>query len=633
MSMSDVCISIDLGTTNSVVCVLMGSEVKTIPNQEGSLTTPSIVAFTNTGERLVGELAKRQAVTNPENTIYSIKRFMGKKRSETREEEKLVPYKVIGDGIVKIKVGDKEYTPPEISAMILRKLKEAAENYLGHTVRKAIITVPAYFNDAQRQATLEAAQIAGFDTEWEMEDPLTKKKTKQKMRLLNEPTSAALAYHLDKKKDAKIAVFDLGGGTFDISILENYLEEGVSNFRVLAVNGDTHLGGDLFDESIVNYLADDFYQKYKVDLRKDPVALQRLKETAEQTKKELSAKTSVDIRIPFIYAINNEAKHIDINLTRAKFEQLVDHLVEKCRKPVLTAIQDAKVSLDQIDQVVLVGGMTRMPRIQQLVKELFKKEGNCSVNPDLCVAEGGAVLGSQLLMGSASSILLLDVIPLSLGIETLGGVATTLISKNTTVPTRKSQVFSTATDNQSSVEIHVLQGERKMAKDNKSLGTFHLDGILPAPRGVPQIEISFDLDASGVLKVSAKDKGTNKEQQIRIEGSNSLSESEIERMRQEAEIYAQEDKKKLDLINAKNEAESLIFRLERDTKDLNESDKSMVLKSLDNLKSKLLSEDTEEIKKAMQEVLQASHAMSEHLNKQTTPPENNVEDAEFTVNS
>src|SRR5262245_49208866 len=512
-------IGIDLGTTNSVVAVMEGGEVKVIANQEGNRLTPSVVAFTDKGERLVGDPAKRQAVTNPRRTVYSIKRFMGRRHKEVGEEEKLVPYKVVGaaDEPVKVDIDGKLFTPPEISAMILRKLKEAAEAYLGHTVRKAVITVPAYFNDGQRQATLEAAQIAGFDTEWEIEDPGTGKKQRQRMRIINEPTAAAMAYGLDKKKNEKRAVFDLGVGTFDISILD--VGDGV--FKVEATNGDTHLGGDDFDQVVLDWIASEFKKEHGIDLRKDQMALQRLKEAAERAKKDLSQQTQTDINLPFITADASGAKHIQMTLTRAKFEQLVDHLIERCRGPVMQALKDAKLRANQIDEVVLVGGMTRMPRVQELVKEIFGKEGHKGVNPDEVVAVGAAIQGAQLLLGSKSEVLLLDVTPLTLGIETEGGILTPMIQKNTRIPHEEKQTFSTAADNQTSATIRVFQGESQIAEDraNRLLGQFNLEGIPPAPRGIPQIEVTYSIDANGILQVSARDRGTGKEAKIEIKGS------------------------------------------------------------------------------------------------------------------
>ena len=480
-------IGIDLGTTNSVVAVMEGGEVKVIANQEGNRITPSVVAFTDKGDRLVGDPAKRQAVTNPRRTVYSIKRFMGRRVSEVKGEEKLVPYKVLGgpEDTAKVDIDGKSYTPPEISAMILRKLKESAENYLGHTVRKAVITVPAYFNDAQRQSTIEAAQIAGFDTEWEIEDPVTGNKSRQRMRIINEPTAASLAYGMDRKANEKIAVFDLGGGTFDISILD--VGDGI--FKVESTNGDTHLGGDDFDQVVIDHIAEEFKKENGIDLRKDQMALQRLKEAAERAKKDLSQQTTTDINLPFITADATGPKHLQMAMTRAKFEQLVDPLIEKCRGPVVRALADAKMKPSEIDEVVMVGGMTRMPKIQWLVKDIFGKEGHRGVNPDEVVAIGAAIQGAQLLLGSKSELLLVDVTPLSLGIETLGGRLTRLIERNTSIPSEKKQVFSTAADSQTAVTISVYQGESEIAKSvgNRMLGEFNLEGIAPAARGEPQI--------------------------------------------------------------------------------------------------------------------------------------------------
>src|SRR5437660_3839586 len=493
-------IGIDLGTTNSVVAVMEGSEVKVIPNQEGNRLTPSVVAFTDKGDRLVGDPAKRQAITNPRRTIFSIKRFMGRRHNEVQSEEKLVPYKIVSgpNELVKVEIDGKQYTPPEISALVLRKLKEAAEAYLGHTVRKAVITVPAYFNDSQRQATIDAAQIAGFDTEWELEGK-DGKKSKQRMRIINEPTAASLAYGLEKKKNEKIAVFDLGGGTFDSSILD--VGDGV--FEVKGVNGDTHLGGDDWDQVLIDYVADQFKKEHGIDLRKDQMALQRLKEAAERAKKDLSQAATTDINLPFITADASGPKHLQMSITRAKFEQMVDHLVERCRKPVLQALKDARMNPAQVAEVVMVGGMTRMPRIQWLVKDIFGKEGHRGVNPDEVVAVGAAIQGAQLLLGSKSDVLLVDVTPLSMGIETLGGRLTRLIERNTRIPTEKKQVFSTASDNQPAVTVSVYQGESEIAQSpsNRKLGEFNLEGIRPAPRGEPQIEVSFNLDTNGILTV------------------------------------------------------------------------------------------------------------------------------------
>src|SRR6516225_4343820 len=536
--MAEKIIGIDLGASSSVVAVMEGTQVKVIPNKSSDRPlVPSVVAFTDKGERLVGEPAKRQAVTNPLRTIYSIKRFMGRRHYEVESEEKLVPYKIVGgpQDLVKVDVDGKTYTPPEISAMILRNLKESAEAYLGQTVKKAVITVPAYFNDAQRQATIDAAAIAGFETEWEIEDPKTGKKNKQRMRIINEPTAAALAYNLDKKKDEKIAVFDLGGGTFDISILD-VGEDGV--FQVKSTNGDTHLGGDDFDQVIIDHLADQFKKENNFDLRKDPMALQRLKEAGEQAKKDLSKVSETSIKLPFITAIGGVAKHLDMTLTRSKFEQLVDHLIERCRGPVMKALQDANYKPGDINEVVMVGGMTRVPKVQDLVKQIFGKEGHRGVNPDEVVAVGAAIQGAQLMLGSESNLLLIDVTPLTLGIETLHGRMTPLISRNTAIPKRASDIFSTAADNQTSVEIQVYQGERPMAGDNKKLGSFYLDGIPPAMRGTPKIQVAFDIDANGILTVTAKDEGTGKETNIRIKDASGLNKDEVERMKRDAESHA-----------------------------------------------------------------------------------------------
>lgn len=610
-------IGIDLGTTNSVVAVMEGGEAKVIHNQEGHHLTPSVVAFTDKGERLVGEPAKRQAITNPRRTVYSIKRFMGRRHKEVQSEEKLVPYKIVGgpEELVKVDIDGKLYTPPEISAMVLRKLKEAAENYLGHTVRKAVITVPAYFNDAQRQATIDAAQIAGFDTEWEIEDPKTGKKSKQRMRIINEPTAASLAYGLDKKKNEKIAVFDLGGGTFDISILD--VGDGV--FEVKGVNGDTHLGGDDFDQVLIDYIADEFKKDHGIDLRKDQMALQRLKDAAEQAKKELSQATTSTINLPYITADASGAKHLQMSITRAKFEQLVDHLIERCRGPVLRALQDSKYKPSDIDEIVLVGGMTRVPKVQALVKEVFGKEGHKGVNPDEVVAVGAAIQGAQLMLGSKSEVLLLDVTPLSLGIETLGGVMTVLIPRNTTIPTVKKQVFSTAEDNQPAVTVRVFQGEREIAEHNRLLGQFNLEGIPPAPRGMPQVEVAFDIDANGILHVSAKDLGTSKEQKIRIESSSGLSGDEVEKMRRDAEAHAGEDKKRRELIDARNQADQMIWQIEKLLKEsgdkISESDKAPIQSAIEQVKQAASGDDVAAIKRAVESLQQAAHAMAQHLYK------------------
>jgi molecular chaperone DnaK len=616
-------IGIDLGTTNSVVAVMEGSEVKVIPNQEGNRLTPSVVAFTDKGERLVGDPAKRQAITNPRRTIYSIKRFMGRRRKEVVGEEKLVPYKIVGgpDDPAMVDIDGKHYSPPEISAMVLRKLKEAAEAYLGHTVRKAVITVPAYFNDAQRQATIEAARIAGFDTEWEIEDPATGKKSRQRMRIINEPTAASLAYGLEKKKSERIAVFDLGGGTFDISILD--VGEGV--FQVEAVNGDTHLGGDDFDQVLIDYIAEEFKKENGIDLRKDQMALQRLKEAAERAKKDLSQSPTTDVNLPFITADASGPKHLQMSLTRSKFEQLVDHLIEKCRGPVLKALSDAKLKPSDIDEVVLVGGMTRMPKVQWLVKDVFGKEGHKGVNPDEVVAVGAAIQGAQILLGSKSEVLLVDVTPLSMGIETLGGRLTRIIERNTSIPCEKKQIFSTASDNQPAVTVSVYQGESEIAKSpaNRFLGEFNLEGIRPAPRGEPQIEVTFSLDKNGILEVKAKDLDTGKEAKIEIKGSSGLDPKEVERMRKEAEAHAEEDRRRVELINARNEGDHLIFQLEKQLKEagdkLSDRDKAPIQAAIEKLRQAMSGDDTAAIKRAQGELMQAAQAMAAHVQRGPSP--------------
>ncbi|MFB3854248.1 MAG: molecular chaperone DnaK [Vicinamibacterales bacterium] len=593
-------IGIDLGTTNSVVAVMEGGEPVVITNPEGSRLTPSVVAFAK-NERLVGQVAKRQAVTNPENTIFSIKRFMGRRFDEVTEEMKMVPYKVVraANGDVRVRVGGEDLAPPQVSAMILQKLKQAAEEHLGQSVSRAVITVPAYFNDAQRQATKEAGQIAGLEV----------------MRIVNEPTAAALAYGLDKKKDETIAVYDFGGGTFDISILE--VGEGV--VEVKATNGDTHLGGDNLDQRVIDWIVSEFRRSEGIDLSKDRMALQRLREAAEKAKMELSTVTETDINLPFISADQTGPKHLTMKLTRAKFEQLVEDLLQKTVGPVRQAMADAGLQPSRIDEVVLVGGSTRIPRVQAIVRDLFGKEPHKGVNPDEVVAIGAAVQAG-VLAGEVKDLLLLDVTPLSLGIETLGGVMTRLIERNTTIPTRKSEVFSTAADNQSSVEIHVLQGERPMARDNRTLGRFHLDGIPPAPRGVPQIEVTFDIDANGIVNVSAKDRATGKEQKITITASSGLSREEVDRMMREAEAHADEDRRRRELVDLRNQADGLIYSVEKTLADsrqkLASSDLERIEAAIGGLRQASGGEDAAALRKAIEDLQRAAHAMAETLYRQ-----------------
>jgi molecular chaperone DnaK len=600
-------IGIDLGTTNSVVAVMEGGEPKVIENEEGGRTTPSVVAFTKSGERLVGQVAKRQAITNPENTIYSIKRFMGRRFDEVTEEMKMVPYKVVrqGDHVAVVAQG-KEYTPPQISAMILQKLKKAAENYLGQTVTDAVITVPAYFNDAQRQATKDAGKIAGLDVK----------------RIVNEPTAAALAYGLDKKKDETIAVYDFGGGTFDISVLE--VGEGV--IEVKSTNGDTHLGGDNIDQRIVDWLVDEFKKEEGLDLRSkgNEMALQRLRDAAEKAKIELSTTMETEINLPFITADASGPKHLVKKLTRGKLEQMVEDIIQRSVNPCKQAMKDASVSASDIDEVVLVGGQTRMPRIQALVKELFGKEPHKGVNPDEVVAVGAAVQAG-VLAGDVKDLLLLDVTPLTLAIETLGGVATPMIPRNTTIPTRKTETFSTAADSQTSVEVHVLQGERPMAKDDRTLGKFHLTGIPPAPRGVPQIEVTFDIDANGILNVTAKDRATNKDQKITITSSSGLSKEEVERMAKEAEAHSAEDKAKREEIDARNQLDSLVYNVEKMLKEhgdkISGDEKTTVESALADAKKAIEGSDPSIMNSARERLTQASHRLAEAMYKSAQAPQ------------
>ena len=626
-------IGIDLGTTNSVVAVLEGGEAKVIENQEGARTTPSVVAFTDRGETYVGEPAKRQAVTNPKSTIYSAKRFMGRRHDEVKSEEKAVSYEVVGEGgdYVKIKAGGKEMTPPEVSAVVLRKLKEAAQNYLGHKVNKAVITVPAYFNDAQRQATKDAGQLAGLEV----------------ARIINEPTAAALAYGLDKKADEKIVVFDLGGGTFDVSVLE----VGDDVVEVLATNGDTHLGGDDFDELLIGHIAGQFQKNEGIDLRKDPMALQRLREAAEKAKKELSSASSTDINLPFITADASGAKHLQMSIGRADFEKLIDPLIDRLKGPVQNALKDAGLSKTDIDEVVLVGGSTRVPAVQALVKELFGKEPNKGVNPDEVVALGAATQGG-ILTGDVESVTLLDVTPLSLGIETEGGVMTVLVERNTTIPATKKETFSTAADNQPAVTVRVFQGERPMAEDNRLLDQFTLDGIPPAPRGMPQVEVTFDLDVNGILSVSAKDKATGKEQNVKIEQSGGLSEHEIEAKLKEAEANADADKQRRKLAEKKNEANTVAFQAEKLLKEqgesLDDAAKGALQAPIDKVKTAAEGDDVGAIESAISDLNTAMQAFAAQLNaaggggegggpvepaKDPAPADDDVIDAEFETKS